>query len=129
MADNQHFRYINKLPHFKEIYGNSKRCLKAYSYTRKEHWTWSTNMAAMASKFNFECVIQYYTDQWLQHDIEWPHRSPDLTPRDFLLWGYTYYETEIAHIIRDIIDSDQFAYKGYHNTIMALIKCQHSLLK
>ena len=21
-------------------------------------------MAAMASKFNFECVIQYYTDQW-----------------------------------------------------------------
>ena len=22
-------------------------------------------MAAMASKFNFECVIQYYTDQWL----------------------------------------------------------------
>ena len=63
MADNQHFRYINKLPYFKEIYGNWKRCLKAYSYTRKEHWTWSTNMAAMASKFNFECVIQYYTDQ------------------------------------------------------------------
>ena len=22
-------------------------------------------MAAMASKFNFECVIQYYTDQWI----------------------------------------------------------------
>ena len=22
-------------------------------------------MAAMTSKFNFECVIQYYTDQWL----------------------------------------------------------------
>ena len=63
MADNQHFRYINKLPCFKEIYGNWKRCLKAYSYTRKEHWTWSTNMAAMASKCNFECVIQYYTDQ------------------------------------------------------------------
>ena len=21
-------------------------------------------MAAMTSKFNFECVIQYYTDQW-----------------------------------------------------------------
>ena len=68
MADNQHFRYINKLPYFKEIYGNWKRCLKAYSYTRKEHWTWSTNMAAMASKFNFECVIQYYTDQWLRLD-------------------------------------------------------------
>ena len=67
MADNQHFRYINKLPCFKEIYGNWKRCLKAYSYTRKDHWTWSTNMAAMASKFNFECVIQYYTDQWVYY--------------------------------------------------------------
>ena len=66
MADNQHFQYVNKLPYFKEMYGNLKRCLKAYSYTRKEHWTWSTNMAAMASKFNFECVIQYYTDQWLR---------------------------------------------------------------
>ena len=26
-------------------------------------------MAAMASKFNFECVIQYYTDQWFYHYI------------------------------------------------------------
>ena len=28
-------------------------------------------MAAMASKFNFECVIQYYTDQWLavKHEL------------------------------------------------------------
>ena len=24
----------------------------------------------------------------LQHDIEWPPRSPDLTPCDFFLWGY-----------------------------------------
>ena len=39
------------------------------------------------------------------------------------------HKTEIAHIIPDIIDSDQFAYKGCHNTIMALIKCQHSSLK
>ena len=23
-------------------------------------------MVAMTSKFNFECVIQYYTDQWVQ---------------------------------------------------------------
>ena len=27
-------------------------------------------MAAMASKFNFECVIQYYTDQWGQLQID-----------------------------------------------------------
>ena len=24
----------------------------------------------------------------LQHDVEWPPRSPDLTPCDFLVWGY-----------------------------------------
>jgi len=24
----------------------------------------------------------------LNHDIEWPPRSPDLTPLDFFLWGY-----------------------------------------
>ena len=22
------------------------------------------------------------------HDVEWPPRSPDLTPCDFFLWGY-----------------------------------------
>ena len=37
MADNQHFRYIIKLPYFKEIYGKSKLWLKAYSYPRKGH--------------------------------------------------------------------------------------------
>ena len=24
----------------------------------------------------------------LQHNVEWPPRSPDLTPCDFFLWGY-----------------------------------------
>ena len=24
----------------------------------------------------------------LGHETEWPHRSPDLTPYDFFLWGY-----------------------------------------
>ena len=24
----------------------------------------------------------------LGHDVEWPPRSPDLTPCDFFLWGY-----------------------------------------
>ena len=48
MADNQHFQYINKLPYFKEIYGKSKLWLKAYSYPRKGHWTWSTKMAAIS---------------------------------------------------------------------------------
>ena len=25
----------------------------------------------------------------LNHNVEWPPRSPDLTPCDFFLWGYT----------------------------------------
>ena len=32
-----------------EIYRKWKLYLKAFSYTRKEHWTWSTNMAAVTS--------------------------------------------------------------------------------
>ena len=50
MANNQPFHYINKLPYFKEIYAKSKLWLKAYSYPRKGHWTWSTKMAAMSFK-------------------------------------------------------------------------------
>jgi hypothetical protein len=33
------------------------------------------------------------------------------------------FKTEIAHITRHAIDSDQFAYKAGYNSIMALIKC------
>ena len=29
MVDNKHFQYVNKLPHFKEIYGKSKLWLKS----------------------------------------------------------------------------------------------------
>ena len=39
------------------------------------------------------------------------------------------HKTQIAHIIQDIIDSHQFAYKECHNTIMPLIKGQHSSMK
>ena len=39
------------------------------------------------------------------------------------------YKTEIADIIKDSIDSDQYAYKQGHNSTMALIKCQHMLPK
>ena len=37
------------------------------AHTRKEHWTWSTKMAAMTGKFNFGCMIQYYSDQCLNY--------------------------------------------------------------
>ena len=50
MADHQHFQYINKRLYFKKIYGKSKLWLKAYSYPRKGHYTWSTKMATMSFK-------------------------------------------------------------------------------
>ena len=39
------------------------------------------------------------------------------------------YKTEIADIIKDSIDTNQYAYKQEHNSTMALIKCQHMWLK
>ena len=39
------------------------------------------------------------------------------------------YKTEIADIIKDSIDPNQYAYKQGHNSTMALIKCQHMWLK
>ena len=39
------------------------------------------------------------------------------------------YKTEVADIIKDSIDSDQYAYKKGHNSTMALIKCQNMWLK
>ena len=36
---------------------------------------------------------------------------------------------ELAHVMRKVIDSDQFAYKEGHNSTMALIKCQYTWLK
>ena len=51
MADNQCFQHVNKLPYSKEITENENSAwLKDYSYTRKEHWTWSTKMAVMNFK-------------------------------------------------------------------------------
>lgn len=46
-----------------------------------------------------EYLNEIYTDRWIgrRGSIEWPARSPDLTPMDFFLWGYLkskVYETE-----------------------------------
>lgn len=53
---------------------------------------------------------QHYTDRWIgrRGAIEWPPRSPDLTPLDFFLWGYlksVVYKTEPTSIeeLRDRI--------------------------
>ena len=39
------------------------------------------------------------------------------------------YRFELSNICKDYIDFDQFAYRGGHNSTMALIKCQHTWLK
>ena len=58
-------------------------------------------MAAVTSKFNLECVIQYYTDQWISFSFQiWENaiRSP-LPARDpigihyELNWYHNQFET------------------------------------
>ena len=60
----QQFELLCSMGNQREIRIGDNISSVAYYYTCKEHWTWSANMPAMSSKFNFECVIQYYTDQW-----------------------------------------------------------------
>ena len=45
------------------------------------------------------------------------------------LFERSVYETELSHIMRDVIDSDQFSYKEGHISTMALIKWQQNWLK
>ena len=56
-------------------------------------------------------------------------RPISLTDIIIRLFEKCVYKTEIAHIVQDFIDTDQFAYRDGHNSIMALIKCQHMWLK
>ncbi|CAB4031069.1 Hypothetical predicted protein, partial [Paramuricea clavata] len=56
-------------------------------------------------------------------------RPISLTDIIMRLFERNVFKTEIAHVTRHAIDSDQFAYKEGHNSIMALIKCQHTWLR
>ncbi|CAB3994753.1 lysosomal aspartic protease-like [Paramuricea clavata] len=56
-------------------------------------------------------------------------RPISLTDIIMRLFERSVFKTEIAHVTRHAIDSDQFAYKEGHNSIMALIKCQHTWLR
>ena len=56
-------------------------------------------------------------------------RPISLTDLIMRLFERSVFKTEIAHVTRHAIDSDQFAYKEGHNSIMALIKCQHTWLR
>ena len=51
-------------------------------------------MAAMTSKFNFECVIQYYTDQWCTMCIRSKFGNYKTTLRTFELKSETRFEKQ-----------------------------------
>ncbi|EZA55617.1 hypothetical protein X777_04243, partial [Ooceraea biroi] len=37
-----------------------------------------------------ECLNKAFPNKWIERrgSIEWPPRSPDLTPLDYFFWGY-----------------------------------------
>ena len=52
-------------------------------------------MAARRAPAHYALVVREWLDEWFPNmwigrrgPIEWPPRSPDLTPPDFFLWGY-----------------------------------------
>ena len=60
---------------------------------------------------------------------ESPFRPISLTAVIMRLFERLVYRFELSSICNDYINLDQFAYRGGHNSTMALIKCQHTWLK
>ena len=56
-------------------------------------------------------------------------RPISLTAVIMRLFERLVYRFELSSTFNDFIDLDQFAYRGGHNSTMALIKCQHTWLK
>lgn len=56
-------------------------------------------------------------------------RPISLTAIIMRLFERVVYRFELSSICDDYINLDQFAYRGGHNSTMALIKCQHTWLK
>ena len=56
-------------------------------------------------------------------------RPISLTAVIMRLFERLVYRFELSSICNDYINLDQFAYRGGHNSTMALIKCQHTWLK
>jgi hypothetical protein len=57
------------------------------------HWAFITR----------EFLDMHFPVRWVGHDgpIPWPPRSPDITPLDFLLWGYVkdiVYKTPVSSL-------------------------------
>ena len=55
-------------------------------------------------------------------------RPISLTAVIMRLFERLVYRFELSNICNDYIDFDQFAYRGGHNSTMALIKCENRVL-
>ncbi|XP_022809436.1 uncharacterized protein LOC111346415 [Stylophora pistillata] len=90
--------------------------------------------------FNSSLQQHKVPSSWKMADIKpIPKESPltcctqlrpiSLTAIIMRLFERLVYRFELSSIFNDYIDLDQFAYRGGHNSTMALIKCQHTWLK
>ena len=64
----------------------------------------------------------------LGHDMEWPPRSPDLTPCDFFLWGYLKGKVfssppHDVNILRQRVIAEFNALRNNPNFIILLMQC------
>lgn len=57
---------------------------------RKTMWIQQDGAPAHNAKVVIDYLNQHFPQSWLgtRGPLEWPPRSPDLTPLDFFLWGY-----------------------------------------
>ena len=95
---------------------------------------------AITDVFNSSLRQHKVPSSWKMADIKpLPKESPltcctqlrpiSLTAVIMRLFERLVYRFELSNICNDYIDFDQFAYRGGHNSTMALIKCQHTWLK
>ena len=63
-----------------------------------------------------------FPETWIERDdsIQWPPRSPDITPSDFFLWGYVkdiVYRTKV----RDVSDLQQRMIETLHTVTVDML--------
>ena len=128
---------------------------EVYNFLRKQkrsssgpddlpHWFWKTyanELAPAITKiFNVSLKLGLVPAVWKRANVVIIPKEPvinscsqlrpiSLTDIIMMLFERCVYKTEIAAIMKDSVDSDQYAYKQGHNSTIALIKCQHMLLK
>ena len=128
---------------------------EVYNFLRKQkhsscgpddllHWFWKTYAAELVSAiteiFKVPLKLGLVPDVWKRANVVpipkktvvnscLQLRRISLTDVIMRLFERCVYKTEIADIIKDSIDPNQYVYKQGHNSTMALIKCQHMWLK